>query len=86
MEYQLDLNGDGVYQWWQTRGMLETSTLNDAPYKYMFGMTICIDAHKQAELTLLKNKEELKKLILVQIWDLQVLFLAYQPSILQTKI
>lgn len=63
LEYQLDLNGDGVYQWWQTRGMLETSTLNDAPYKYMFGMTICIDAHKQAELTLLKNKEELKKLV-----------------------
>ena len=56
LEYQLDLNGNGVYQWWQTRGMLETSTLNDAPYKYMFGMTICIDAHKQAELTLLKNK------------------------------
>ena len=26
-------------------------------------MTICIDAHKQAELTLLKNKEELKKLV-----------------------
>lgn len=63
LEYQLDLNGDGVYQWWQTRGMLETSTLNDAPYKYMFGMTICIDVHKQAELTLLKNKEELKKLV-----------------------
>ena len=63
LEYQLDLNGNGVYQWWQTRGMLETSTLNDAPYKYMFGMTICIDAHKQAELTLLKNKEELKKLV-----------------------
>ena len=63
LEYQLDLNGNGVYQWWQTRGVLETSTLNDAPYKYMFGMTICIDAHKQAELTLLKNKEELKKLV-----------------------
>ena len=63
MEYQLDLDGDGVYQWWQTRGMLETSTLNDAPYKYMFGMTICINSHKQTELTLLQHKEELKKLI-----------------------
>ena len=29
LEYQLDLNGNGVYQWWQTRGMLETSTLNE---------------------------------------------------------
>ena len=63
LEYQLDLNGDGIYQWWQTRGMLETGTMNDAPYKYMFGMTICIDSHKQAELTLLQHKEELKKLI-----------------------
>lgn len=63
VEYRLDLNGDGVYQWWQTRGILETSTLNDAPYKYMFGMTISIDSHKQAELTLLQHKEELKKLI-----------------------
>ena len=36
---------------------VETTTLNDAPYKYLFGMTQNIDSYKQTELTLLKNKE-----------------------------
>ena len=38
-------------------GFVETTTLNDAPYKYLFGMTQNIDSYKQTELTLLKNKE-----------------------------
>lgn len=46
-----------MYQWWETRGLVETTTLNDAPYKYLFGMTQNIDSYKQTELTLLKNKE-----------------------------
>ena len=45
-----------MYQWWETRGLVETTTLNDAPYKYLFGMTQNIDSYKQTELTLLKNK------------------------------
>ena len=63
VEYRIDLRGNGVYEWWETRGVLETSILNDAPYQYVSGMSINIEAHKQAELTLLKNKEELDKLI-----------------------
>lgn len=57
VEYRIDFKGDGVYQWWETRGLVETTTLNDAPYKYLFGMTQNIDSYKQTELTLLKNKE-----------------------------
>lgn len=63
IEYRIDLKGNGKYEWWETRGVLETSILNDAPYQYISGMSICIEAHKQTELTLLKNKEELKRLI-----------------------
>ena len=57
VEYRIDFKGDGMYQWWETRGLVETTTLNDAPYKYLFGMTQNIDSYKQTELTLLKNKE-----------------------------
>ncbi len=39
------------------RGLVETTTLNDAPYKYLFGMTQKYRFYKQTELTLLKNKE-----------------------------
>ncbi len=64
VEYRADLNQDGIYEWWQTRGMIETTVRDDIPYTYLFGMTINIDEHKQTELTLLKNREELNHLIL----------------------
>lgn len=63
VEYKLDISGEGVYKWWQTRGVFEETKLNESPYKYMFGMTICIDEHKQSELSLIKSKEDLKELI-----------------------
>lgn len=63
VEYRADLNSDGIYEWWQTRGMLETTVRDDIPYTYIFGMTISIDRHKRTELTLLKNKEELNHLV-----------------------
>lgn len=64
VEYRADLNQDGIYEWWQTRGMIETTVRDDIPYTYIFGMTLNIDEHKQSELTLLKNKEELNQLVL----------------------
>lgn len=62
-ETRLDLSGNGNYQWWEAHGILETRILNDVPYKYIFGMSVCIEPHKQTELTLLKNKDELDQLI-----------------------
>lgn len=63
VEYRADLYADGCYEWFQTRGLVETVLRDDLPYTYMFGMTINIEEHKQAELTLLRNKEELNRLI-----------------------
>lgn len=63
VEYRADLNQDGIYEWWQTRGMMETTVRDDIPYTYIFGMTLNIDEHKQAELILLKNREELNHLV-----------------------
>lgn len=63
VEVRVDFEENGTYQWWEIRGVLESYILNDAPYKYMFGMSINIDAHKQNELTLLKHKEKLNKLV-----------------------
>ncbi len=64
VEARLDFKGNGEYQWWEARGIVETTTLNDAPYKYMFGMSLNIDSHKHAEMTLLENKKALDNLIL----------------------
>ena len=64
VEYRADLNQDGIYEWWQTRGMMETTVRDDIPYTYIFGMTLNIDEHKQTELTLLKNREDLNHLVL----------------------
>ena len=62
-EYRVDFEGDGNYEWWEGRGVVETTVRNDRPYRYMFGMDINIDSHKNTELTLMKNKEELAELI-----------------------
>lgn len=63
VQYRIALKEEGAYEWWETRGVLDTSFFNDAPYKYVCGMSICIESHKQTELTLLRNKEELNLLI-----------------------
>ena len=63
-EYRVDLNGSGEYEWWRTRGLLETTMRDEVPYKYMYGMSININTHKETELTLLRNKEELNNLII----------------------
>ena len=63
VEYRVDFNGSGNYEWSETRGMLETTMLNDEPYKYVYGMTLNISTHKNIELTLLKNKEALNALV-----------------------
>lgn len=64
VEYRADLNQDGIYEWWHTRGMMETTVRDEIPYTYLFGMTVNIDRHKLAELTLLKNREELNQLVM----------------------
>lgn len=63
VEYRVDLNNSGTYEWWQSRGLYETTMRDDIPYNYMYGMSINIDAHKKIELTLLQNKEDLDTLV-----------------------
>lgn len=63
IEYRIDLNGDQHYTWWERRGALETIMIDDIPTRHVFGMDINIENHKNTELTLLKNKEEMTNLI-----------------------
>ena len=63
IEYRADYNVDGVYEWWQTYAIVETVVIDELPHKYAYGMTLNIDDRKQTELTLLKNKEELNRLV-----------------------
>ena len=63
VEYRADLNQDGIYEWWHTRGTMETTVRDEIPYTYVFGMSLNIDEHKQNELTLLQNREEMNHLL-----------------------
>lgn len=63
VQARIDFKGNGEYQWWEARGIVETTTLNDAPYKYMYGMSLNIDSHKHTEMVLLENKKALDNLV-----------------------
>lgn len=63
IEFRIDLNGNGHYIWWERRGALEEVIINDVVTRHVFGMDINIENHKNIELTLLKNKEEMTHLI-----------------------
>lgn len=62
-EYRADMYGDGNYLWFEARGIMETTIINEVPHKYMYGMTISIDEHKNNELILVNNRERLNKLV-----------------------
>lgn len=63
VEYRADLDGNGHYEWWMTRGTLMNSGGIVKSDKYMLGMSININSRKSIELELLKSKEELDSLI-----------------------
>ncbi|WP_300700889.1 ATP-binding protein [Bacteroides sp.] len=52
VEYRIDLEGTGNYEWWETRGIIETTVIDDIPHKFMLGMSVSIDSHKRIELEL----------------------------------
>lgn len=56
VEYRIDLEGNGVYEWWETHGIIETTIIDDVPHKFMLGMSVCIDSHKKIELELREAK------------------------------
>lgn len=56
VEYRIDLEGTGNYEWWETRGIIETTVIDDIPHKFMLGMSISIDSHKRIELELREAK------------------------------
>lgn len=64
LEYRVDLNGDGHYRWWECRASAETVIENGVPHRYLFGMAIDIDSHKEIEFALLNKEKELNRLIL----------------------
>ena len=58
IEYRIDLEGTGHYEWWETRGLIETTVIDDVPHKFMLGMSISIDSHKRTELELREAKKQ----------------------------
>ncbi len=51
VEYRIDFKGDACINGGKRVALLKPQPLNDAPYKYLFGMTQNIDSYKQTELT-----------------------------------
>lgn len=56
VEYRIDFEGTGNYEWWETRGIIETTVIDDIPHKFMLGMSVSIDSHKRIELELREAK------------------------------
>lgn len=61
-EFKMDFFDQGVYEWWECRGTMETITKNGHPHKYFFGIAININHHKQNEIMLLQHRKELAEL------------------------
>ena len=55
-EYRISFNNDNNYEWWERRGVAYTDTMSDDEVKYVYGMDINIDEHKERENELLEAK------------------------------
>lgn len=58
VEYRIDLEGTGNYEWWETRGIIETTVIDEVPHKFMLGMSVSIESHKKIELELRQAKAQ----------------------------
>ena len=58
VEYRIDLEGTGDYEWWETRGIIETTVIDEIPHKFMLGMSVSIESHKTIELELRQAKAQ----------------------------
>ena len=64
LEYEIDLNGDGNYEWWECRGIIDKEKTEDGiEIKYIYGIDINIDSHKKVESELIESKNKLNSLI-----------------------
>ncbi len=62
LEYEIDYTGNGNYEWWECRGVMDIETSNNISYKYIYGIYINISRHKEVELDLLRTKSKLDRL------------------------
>ncbi|MEN6619609.1 MAG: ATP-binding protein [Rikenellaceae bacterium] len=56
VEYRISFNNDGKYEWWERRGLTYTDNMSEDEVKYVYGMDINIDDHKERENELLEAK------------------------------
>ena len=63
INFRMDFFGTDEYEWWESRGKIETETINGKERKYIYGILINIESLKQTENILLENKLNLDALI-----------------------
>jgi len=56
VEYRISFNNDNKYEWWERRGLTYKDNMDDDEIKYVYGMDINIDEHKERENELLEAK------------------------------
>lgn len=56
VEYRISFNNDNKYEWWERRGLTYSDSLSEDVIKYVYGMDINIDEHKEREIELLEAK------------------------------
>ena len=56
VEYRISFNNDNKYEWWERRGLIYTDNMCEDGVKYVYGMDINIEEHKEREIELLEAK------------------------------
>lgn len=56
VEYRISFNNDNKYEWWERRGLIYTDSMCEDEVKYVYGMDINIEEHKEREIELLEAK------------------------------
>lgn len=49
VSFRIDMRGNGHYEWWESRGIIECSVVGNQKIFYSYGINLCIDVRKQSE-------------------------------------
>jgi len=56
VEFRISFNEDNRYEWWERRGVTYSDSMSEDEVKYVYGMDINIDDHKEREKELIEAK------------------------------
>ena len=60
--FRVDIGQEDVFEWWETRIIVENISNNGENYNMIYGISINVNSRIENELALIKSKKELKEL------------------------